>query len=136
MAAKNDSGSIRVILDTNALMVPEQFGVDIFGELLRLGYSHWIVQASVLGELRFLAKNADKGGDKTAAKVALGLAERCEMVGKDNFNADMAIEELAQTTGAAVFTNDKALKKRLFSKGITVVYLRQGRYLEATKKEY
>jgi len=28
------------------------------------------------------------------------------------------------------------LKKRLFSNGITVIYLRQGRYLEATKKEF
>ncbi|HQN31036.1 MAG TPA: hypothetical protein PKX20_07900 [Methanothrix soehngenii] len=43
---------------------------------------------------------------------------------------------MAEKEGAAVFTNDKALKKRLFSKGITVIYLRQGRYLEAMKKEY
>jgi rRNA-processing protein FCF1 len=43
---------------------------------------------------------------------------------------------MALREGAAVFTNDKALKKRLFSKGITVIYLRQGQYLEATKKEY
>ena len=136
MTVKNDSSSIKVILDTNALMVPEQFGVDIFGELLRLGYAHWIVPASVLGELRSLARNADKGRDKTAARVALGLAKSCEEIGEDNFNADMAIEQLAQKTGAAVFTNDKALKKRLFSKGITVVYLRQGQYLEASKKEY
>ena len=51
-------------------------------------------------------------------------------------DADQAIEEMALREGAAVFTNDKALKKRLFSKGITVIYLRQGQYLEATKKEY
>lgn len=68
MTVKNDSSSIKVILDTNALMVPEQFGVDIFGELLRLGYAHWIVPASVLGELRSLARNADKGRDKTDRK--------------------------------------------------------------------
>jgi len=68
--------------------------------------------------------------------VALGLAQSCTALGEDDFNADRAIEVLALETGAAVFTNDRALKKRLFSKGITVVYLRQGRYLEATKKEY
>jgi len=50
--------------------------------------------------------------------------------------ADRAIEELAISQKAAVFTNDRILKKRLFSKGITVIYLRQGRYLEAAKKEY
>ena len=136
MKASIDTSSVKVILDTNALMVPEQFSVDIFSELLRLGYAKWFVPASVLGELRSLAIRADKGRDKTAARVALGLAERCNAVGEDNCHADQAIEELALETGAAVFTNDRALKKRLFSKGITVVYLRQGRYLEATKKEY
>jgi len=136
MKACIDSSSVKVILDTNALMVPEQFNVDIFSELLRLGYAQWLVPVSVLGELRFLAKKADKGRDKIAARVALGLAKGCHAVGEDNFDADQAIFELAQETGAAVFTNDKALKKRLFSKGITVVYLRQRRYLEATKKEY
>jgi hypothetical protein len=83
-----------------------------------------------------LAVKADKGRDKIAARVALGLTERCSVVGEDNFDADQAIEEMALREGAAVFTNDKALKKRLFSKGITVIYLRQGQYLEATKKEY
>ena len=136
MKAYIDTSSVKVILDTNALMVPEQFGVDIFSELLRLGYAEWLVPACVLGELRSLATRADRGKDKIAARVALGLIESCTAVGVDNYNADQAIVELAQETGAAVFTNDKALKKRLFSKGITVVYLRQGRYLEATKKEY
>jgi len=127
---------MQVILDTNALMVPEQFGVDIFSELPRLGYVQWLVPASVLGELRSLASKAHKGADKVAARVALGLAEQCGVVGEDARDADLAIEELALSSGAAVFTNDKALKKRLFSKGITVIYLRQGRYLETTKKEY
>ena len=94
-----DADSVKVIIDTNALMTAEQFGVDIFSELLRLGYIEWLVPAQVRGEVRSLADGAEK-------------------------------------EGAAVFTNDRALKKRLFSKGITVIYLRQGRYLEAMKKEY
>ncbi|HOV52552.1 MAG TPA: DNA-binding protein, partial [Methanothrix sp.] len=52
---------MKVILDTNALMVPEQFGVDIFSELERLGYVQWLVPSSVIGELRSLARNADRG---------------------------------------------------------------------------
>lgn len=131
-----DEDSVKAIIDTNALMAVEQFGVDIFSELLRLGYVELLIPAQVIGELRSLAKGADKGRDKTAARVSLGLAERCKIVGIDDCPADQAIEDLAEKEGAAVFTNDKALKKRLFSKGITVIYLRQGRYLEATKKEY
>ncbi|WP_292476185.1 PIN domain-containing protein [Methanothrix sp.] len=131
-----DADSIRVIIDTNALMAAEQFGVDIFGELMRLGYVEWIVPAQVRGELLSIAERAKKGRDRTAARVALGLAGQCKVVGIDNCPADQAIVDLAEKEGAAVFTNDKALKKRLFSKGITVIYLRQGRYLEAMKKEY
>jgi hypothetical protein len=136
MKSRPDDESFKAILDTNALMLPEQLGVDIFSELLRLGYSSWLVPAAVLGELRSLSRNADKGRDKIAARVALGLAECCTASGKDDSDADSAIEKLAMETGAAVFTNDRALKKRLFSKGITVIYLRQGQYLETTQKEY
>ena len=127
---------MKAILDTNALMVPEQFGVEIFAELQRLGYVEWLVPASVLAELRTLAVKANRGADKVAARVGLGLAERCRTAGDAGADADSAVENLALAEGAAVFTNDRALKKRLFSKGITVIYLRQRRYLEATKKEF
>jgi rRNA-processing protein FCF1 len=126
---------MKVILDTNALMVPEQFGVEIFSELERLGYTECLVPASVLAELRALASTAKRGNDKVAARVALGLAERCRVLGEAGLNADVAIERLALDEKAAVFTNDRALKKRLSSNGITVIYLRQERYLEAAEKE-
>jgi rRNA-processing protein FCF1 len=127
---------MKAILDTNALMVPEQFGVEIFAELQRLGYVEWLVPASVLAELRTLAIKADRGADKVAARVGLGLAQRCHIAEDAGPDADSAVENLALAEGAAVFTNDRELKKRLFSKGITVIYLRQRRYLEATKKEF
>jgi hypothetical protein len=123
-----------VILDTNALMVPEQFRVDIFSELNRLGYRECSVPTPVLRELRHLALK-NKGLDKAAAKVGLALAERCSALEAEG-DADLAIEALAVEKKAAVFTNDKALKKRLSSKGITVIYLRQGRYLVIAEKEF
>jgi rRNA-processing protein FCF1 len=126
---------MKVILDTNALMVPEQFGVEIFSELERLGYVEYLVPASVLAELRALASTAKRGKDKVAARVALVLAERCRVLGEAGIDADTAIERLALDEKAAVFTNDRALKKRLSSNGITVIYLRQERYLEAAEKE-
>ena len=136
MAWEQLSSSIKVILDTNALMVPEQFGVDIFSELQRLGFVECLVPSPVLKELGLLTLKADKRRDKIAAKVGLGLAKRCKVVDTKTLDADRAIEELAALEKTAVFTNDKILKKRLFSKGITVIYLRQGRYLDATKKEF
>lgn len=125
---------MRVILDTNAFMVPEQFGVEIFSELLRLGYNDCLVPEPVLEELDRLSRNASKGADKLAARVGLGLAKQCRIMNIVS-DADQAIEEIAARENAAVFTNDKELKKRLIRKGITVIYLRQGRYLEAAWKE-
>ena len=136
MALELSSSSVKVILDTNALMVPEQFGVEIFSELRRLGFTQCLVPGPVLRELKLLTVKADKGRDKVAARVGLGLSEQCKIIDTEIDDADRAIEELAISENAAVFTNDKALKKRLFSKGITVIYLRQGRYLEAAVKEY
>jgi rRNA-processing protein FCF1 len=129
---------MKVVLDANALMVPEQFGVKIFSELPRLRYTEYLVPEQVMRELSSLALHADRGRDKIAAKVGLGLAKGCKQVSPDEsvFDADLAIEQIAVREKAAVFTNDKALKKKLIMKGITVIYLRQGRYLEATEKEY
>jgi rRNA-processing protein FCF1 len=127
---------MKVILDTNALMVPEQFGVDVFSELSRLGYVECFVPGQVLEELKMLTTRGDKGLDKVAAKVGLGLAERCSLACGCAGSADQAIEEMAVRENMAVFTNDKDLKKRLFSKGITVIYLRQGRYLEAARRSF
>jgi rRNA-processing protein FCF1 len=130
---------MKVVLDTNALMVPEQFKVEILSELQRLGYTECMVPSAVMEELRNLTNYA-RGKDKIAARIGIALAERCKIIetgkeSKDALNADQSIENLAIQERVAVFTNDKALKKRLFSKGITVIYLRQGRYLEATKRE-
>jgi rRNA-processing protein FCF1 len=125
---------LKVLLDTNALMVPEQFGVDVFSELERHGYTEFLVPEPVLEELRILSTTA-RGLDRLAARVGLGLAGRCRLVEREG-NADQALEDLSLLERAAVFTNDKALKKRLLSRGVTVVYLRQNQYLEiAMQKE-
>ncbi len=118
-----------VLLDTNALMVPEQFGVDIFTELERLGYYLFLVPAPVLRELRALAKLADGKKDRLAARIGLGLAKKCKTV-EALGEADLVLLDLALEMNAAVFTNDKELKKKLSSRGVTVVHLRQRRYLE------
>ncbi|MFV9678126.1 MAG: hypothetical protein ACNYVW_10830, partial [Methanosarcinales archaeon] len=63
-----------VIVDTNALFIPREFGVDIFHELERLGYSHIIVPKAVLNELeRLMQKPGLKGKAKLAAKIGYSL---------------------------------------------------------------
>jgi len=105
-----DADSVKVIIDTNALMTAEQFGVDIFGELLRLGYVEWLVPAQVKGELRSLADGADKGRDKTAARVALGLAERCTIVARKAKNLQTGEEITVPASWVPAFKAGKGLK--------------------------
>lgn len=120
---------MKVLLDTNALMVPGQFGLDVFEELERLGYRRFLVPRPVLLELESLARRADSRRDRIAARIGLKLAGGCELV--EAFGeADEVLVELGLEAGAAVFTNDKELKKKLSTRGVTVIHLRQRRYLD------
>ncbi|MGP8320704.1 MAG: type II toxin-antitoxin system VapC family toxin [Methanosarcinaceae archaeon] len=121
---------MKVIIDTNALMIPVQFNVDIFDELQRLGFDEFVLPKAVLDELDTLVGRS-KGKDRMAAKVARSLAGRCKVVDITGF-ADDVIAELAWDSNAAVLTNDIRLKNRLREKGITVVYLRQKNRLATT----
>jgi hypothetical protein len=116
---------MKVIVDTNALMVPAQFRVDIFSELQRLGYDEILVPKAVVNELERLSKVDSK--TRIAASIALSLLDRCKIVDV-NGNADDVIVKLAKEEGAAVFTNDAGLRKRLPA-GRTVC-LRERKYID------
>ncbi|VVB93303.1 Ribonuclease VapC9 [uncultured archaeon] len=113
----------KVIIDTNGMMVPGQFGLDIFSELERLGFDIYIVTKPSIKELEKIYAEG-KGRDRKAAKIAMSLLDRCTIIEKNGFADDIIVEQ-AITEKAAVLTNDIELKKRLCSKGITTVYLRE-----------
>ena len=119
---------MKVIVDTNGLMVQAQFGVDVLDELGRLGYDECVVPTAVLDELEALRKKV-KGADKVAVAVAQALAKRCQLADAPG-NADDVIVGLAKKMDADVFTNDAALRKRLRSEGIKTVFLRSKHKLE------
>lgn len=131
---KGCSNRVKVLLDANALMVPGQFGVDVFEELERLGFRGFLVARPVLLEIETLAARADSRRDRIAARIGLQLAERCEIL-EASGGADEALIDLAVETGAAVFTNDRELKKKLSTRGVTVIHLRQRRRLEIAKRK-
>jgi len=135
-----------VIVDTNALLIPGEFGVDIFEELERLGYERIIVPKAVLEELDRLRQKTDlKGKEKIAAKIGYSLTlkymrrrgtppGRCKVEineeegeGRD---ADEIIAELALKKKAAVLTADELLMRKLSKDGIAIVYLRGRNRLE------
>lgn len=115
--------SRKVIIDTNGLMIPGQFGVDIFSELKRLGFDSFLIPRASVKELEKIYSQG-RGKDRAAANIALSLLDRCTIIEK-NGSADDIIVEIASDTDAAVLTSDIELKKRLCSKGVTIVHLRE-----------
>jgi len=116
-----------VIIDTNGLMIPGQFGIDIFMELKRLGFDSYIVPRASIRELEKISMHG-RGRDRTAAKIALSLLDRCTIVEMEGF-ADDVIMELATNKEDTVLTSDVELKKRLCSKGVSIVQLRERTHL-------
>ncbi len=113
---------MKVLVDANGLMVPAQHGIDIFAELRALGYDECVVPSAVRDELEAL-KTKVRGSDRTALAVALRLLDRCETMEAPG-SADDVLARLAKETGAAVLTNDAALRKRLKKEGVKVVFMR------------
>jgi len=137
-----------VLVDTNALFIPGEFGVDIFEELERLGYRHIIVLKAVMNELDSLRREL-KGKEKRAANVGYSLLlrylqhkapEQEQMPGRckvtlneadmGEMNTDDLILGVALKRNAAVLTIDEPLKRKLAKAGITTIYLRGKTRLE------
>ena len=124
---------VKVILDSNFLMAPFQFHVDVFEELEYLLQKKidFIVPSAVKLELTSISSRGGEGAAE--ASLALQLASRCRVVDvnlKPQETVDDAIVKAAQKLGAVVATNDIELKKRLRDINIPVVYLREKSKLE------
>ncbi len=124
-----------VLPDTNFLLIPGQFGVDILRELDRVLDVRFkiAVPSAVLKELEVIERKA-RGKDLMAVKMAKKLVERFDQIDIGNFGykpTDELIYEFAvKTSRTIVCTNDRELKKKLRAKGVPVIYLRSKKILE------
>jgi rRNA-processing protein FCF1 len=122
---------VRVLLDTNALLMPAQFGIDLYDELMGLfGDFEPIVLEEVIGELSGLTRG--HGRDASAARVGLAMARRSTVVpsGSTAEHVDDRMIEYAREEGCIVVTNDRELRNALLDEGIGVVSMRRERTLE------
>ncbi len=114
-------------------MMMIQLGVDVVEELKLLlpSYYDLIVPSIVIDELTSLKRKA-KGRDKLASGIALQIAQseafRIVEIDKDDHVDNLLLKFC--TGDDVLCTNDKILRKRARKRGITVVYLRQHRFLE------
>jgi len=109
----------RIVADTNGLLLPFQFRLNLDAELERLFGAHEVlVPEQVLAELEVLS------GRSRRAKAALALARRYRRVSPAASSADDAVIGAATEFEASVLTNDAALLRRLEQLRIPRVSLR------------
>lgn len=114
-------------------MMMIQLGIDVVEQLkLTLpSYYELIVPSLVINELTTLKKKA-RGRDKIASSIALQIAQSNDFstveIEKTGHVDNLLLEFC--TANDVLCTNDKNLRKRARKRGITVIYLRQHRFLE------
>lgn len=123
---------IKILLDTNFLLLPFQRRIDIFEEIKHLveGQVKFLILPQILKELKIL-EDTGTAKERHAAKVSHQLIERhCHLVEISNtpiegLDADSALLHYAQETGAIVATNDRELRQNLVKQGSRAIFLRK-----------
>ncbi len=127
---------VKVILDTNFLMLSPVFHGDVFEELDKsIGRrTEKIVLKPVYQELERISKKGDKKVRKQAETVLKHIEKddfkSVDIELKSSETVDDLIVRIATLWKCFVATNDRALRKRLIISEIPVVYLRQRNRLE------
>jgi len=120
----------KILLDTNFLLIPAQFNVDIFTEIDRImltNYKIYILDKTI-DELEKLTKDPkQKLRDRNAAKLGLQLI-KAKKINIIKTNEDLLVDDLIVKLQKdyIIATQDMILKKRLKTKTIV---LRQKKHL-------
>ena len=132
----------KVIIDTNFLMLPFSFKVDIFTEFQRIldKPKLFFLEESII-ELEKI-NQVQKGKDKEYSKMALFYLKKAPITILKTVkhlkeyptlskirSVDDKIVYIAEKGGYLVATQDKLLKEKLKKKDISIITLRQKKYL-------
>ncbi len=126
---------IRVVVDTNFLTVPSQFGLDVFVETERLleRSVEFLVLESVKREVDHKIARSGPGEARHFRVAKHLMRERCTIVPVPadlvRWPVDDQLIEFAHRNGAVLATNDRHLRKRAREIGVPVLLLRGRRRL-------
>jgi rRNA-processing protein FCF1 len=116
--------SLPVIVDTNFLLLPFQFRLDVLEELEYLveRSHHFVLSSRTFAELKNIAAKKGKGGmgGRLALKMVEVHKERFEII-ENKMPVDDWIVAYASENHAVVCTNDAELRRRLRAKKVRVV---------------
>lgn len=132
----------RIIIDTNFLMLPFKFRLDIFSEFSRIcdfSYSLCIYEKSI-DELKKII-NEQHGKNKKAAQFALKLI-KLKNIGilkpEQKDAGSLSVDELMLngiSHDAIIATQDLQLRKKLLKRGAAVIISRQRKYLQLFERK-
>jgi rRNA-processing protein FCF1 len=122
---------VKVILDTNFLLVPGTLRVDVFTKIRELDPSaELFVVDKTIDELNKIQAEQKKFRSAAALAVQLLEQQKVKIIKTEkNKNTDLIIAETAEKNKYAVATQDKGLKKLLRQKQIPIIILRQKKYI-------
>ena len=121
----------KILCDTNFLLIPLRFGVDVFAEADEAlnDLSEFYVSSRVLDEINLLRQNAKPGLEKELL-FALKMAEHCTVIEDDSDSfVDDSLIALAKRHDMVLGTTDAELRRNARSMGVRVIFLRQKSYL-------
>jgi len=120
---------LKVVLDTNMLMLPVQLNINITAELdklLELKYEI-VVPEGVIDELKKLL-NSSNPKVQRIAKFALELAKEFKIIPlrpKIGESTDQLLVQLAKKKDYIICTCDNELRRKIREVGSPVIFLRQ-----------
>jgi rRNA-processing protein FCF1 len=132
MSVTKEEG-LKVVLDSNFLLVPPQFRLDIFDKLTNLLNRRFepIILSSTQQEIEGLTES-DSPKTRKQALLALKISEKFHVVPVEKSSKetyDDVIVRVATQWKSPVATNDRELRRRLRKIGLPVIFLRQKRRL-------
>ena len=125
---------VKVIFDTNFLLIPIRFGVDIFTEAERVLETivEFYVTETVLNEIVIL-KGKSKPSFIRELEFAERLAQQCSILNVGivpRETVDYSLIRVAKNDDYIIATTDTALRRKLREANVRVLYLRQEQFLE------
>lgn len=120
---------MKFLLDTSFLISALRFKVDILSELMKFGKPELYTLHSVVSELAKISSSSGKNGKN--ALLALSFVNKKVKIIEDvnRTNTDESIIKIAKDKEFIVCTQDSELKKKLKKIGVSIITIRQKKYL-------
>ena len=130
----------KIYIDTNFLLIPEQFGIDIFTEIDKIcdfSYELYVLEGTIKELERIAERKKVSGKDKMAAKLGLMLIKKLEKtkhlkIAREphSKNVDDLLFSLAKASDDMIIaTADAELKRQLKTVNCKLITLHKKSHL-------